>query len=52
MKLKSGVRKALNLILVYVVAGIVIFAMSERIERLNEIERLENETKVAININK
>ena len=52
MKLKSGVRKALNLILVYVVAGIVIFAMSERIARLNEIERLENETKVAININK
>ena len=52
MKMKDGVRKVLNLVLVYVIAGIVIFAMSERIERLNEIERLENESKVAININK
>ena len=41
MKLKEGVRKALNLILVYVIAGALIFAMSERVERLNEQERLE-----------
>ena len=52
MKLKSGVRKALNLVLVYVIAGLVIFAMSERVERLNEQERLKLESNLAININK
>ena len=52
MKLKEGVRKALNLILVYVIAGTLIFAMSERVERLNEQERLEKECNVAIKITK
>ena len=52
MKLKENVRKALNLVLVYVIAGALIFAMSERVERLNEQDRLEKESKVAININK
>ncbi|MBO5121521.1 MAG: hypothetical protein J6C28_07565 [Bacilli bacterium] len=52
MKLKEGVRKALNLILVYVIAGVLIFAMSERVERLNEQERLEKECNVAVKITK
>ena len=52
MKLKEGGRKALNLILVYVIAGALIFAMSERVERLNEQERLEKECNVAVKITK
>ena len=52
MKLKERVRKALNLILVYVIAGALIFAMSERVERLNEQERLEKECNVAVKITK
>ena len=52
MKMKDGVRKVLNLVLVYVIAGIVIFAMSERVERLNEQERLEKQCNVAVKIDK
>lgn len=52
MKLKEGVRKGLNLVLVYVIAGALIFAISERVERLNEQERLEKECNVAIKITK
>ena len=52
MKLKRGVRKALALVMVYVVSGIVIFAMSQRIERLNEIERQQKECNVAVKIDK
>ena len=52
MKLKNDVRKVLNLVLVYVIAGIVIFAMSERVERFNQQERFESESKVAVNISK
>ena len=52
MKMKDGVRKTLRLVLVYIVAGIVIFAMSERVERLNEQERLEKQCNVAVKIDK
>ena len=52
MKLKEGVRKVLNLVLVYVIAGALIFAMSERVERLNEQERLEKQCNVAVKIDK
>ena len=52
MKLKDGVRKVLNLVLVYVIAGALIFAMSERVERLNEQERLEKGYNVAVKIDK
>ena len=52
MRIKKSVRKVLNLILVYVIAGIIIFAMSERVERLNERDRLENKCNVAIKIDK
>ena len=52
MKLKDGVRKVLNLVLVYVIAGALIFAMSERVERLNEQERLEKQCNVAVKIDK
>ncbi len=52
MKMKDGVRKVLNLVLVYVIAGALIFAMSERVERLNEQERLEKQCNVAVKIDK
>ena len=52
MKLKEGVRKVLNLVLVYAIAGSLIFAMSERVERLNEQERLEKEYNLAVKITK
>lgn len=52
MKLKEGVRKVLNLALVYIIAGALIFAMSERVERLNEQDRLEKECNVAVKITK
>lgn len=52
MKKKDALRKVLNLVLVYVIAGIVIFAMSERVERLNEQERLEKQCNVAVKIDK
>ncbi len=48
MKLKDSVRKALTLILIYVIAGIGIFAMSQRVERLNEEERLQKECNVVV----
>ena len=38
------------MILVYVIAGIGIYVMSERVERLNEQERLEDKCNVAIKI--
>ena len=52
MRLKEGVRKVLAVILVYVIAGIGIFVMSQRIERLNEVERQQKECNVAVKINK
>jgi hypothetical protein len=52
MKMKDGVRKVLNLVLVYVIAGALIFAMSERVERLNEQERLEKQCNFAVKIDK
>ena len=52
MKLKKNIRKVLNLVLVYVIAGTLIFAMSERVERLNEQDRLEKGYDVAVKITK
>ena len=52
MKLKEGVRKFLTLVLIYVIAGIGIFAMSQRVERLNEEERLQENYNVVVKINK
>lgn len=52
MKLKKGVRMVLRLIMVYAISGVVIFAMSQRIERLNEIERQQKECNVAVKIDK
>ena len=52
MKLKEGVRKFLVVVLIYVVAGVGIFAMSQRVERLNEEERLEKEYNISVKNNK
>ena len=48
MRLKENVRKALNLVFVYVIAGALIFAMSERVERLNEQDRIEKGCNIAV----
>ena len=52
MKLKDGVRKVLNVALIYIIAGALILVMSERVERFNEQERLEKECNVAVKITK
>ena len=52
MRLKKSVRKVFNLMLVYIIAGLIIFAMSERVERLNEQDRLEKGCNVSVKISK
>ena len=52
MRLKKSVRKVFNLMLVYIIAGLIIFAMSERVERLNEQDRLEKGCNASVKISK
>lgn len=52
MKLKKYIRKALNVVLIYAISGIIIFAMSERVKWLNQQDRLEKGCSIAAKINK
>ncbi len=52
MKLKKGIKKGLKLIAIYSVAMICVLLMAERVERLNEIEKLESEVMAVVNFNK
>ena len=52
MKLKKGIKRGLKLIAIYFVAMICVLLMAERVERLNEIEKLESEVMTVVNFNK
>ena len=48
MNFKRIIRNGLNILGIYVIAMICILIMAEKVERLNEIDRLENGISVAI----
>lgn len=52
MKLKSFVKKGLTLAAIYFVAIIIMLMMAERVERLNELERMEKEAEISMKISK
>lgn len=52
MKLKDVIKKGIRLLAIYSVAMVVVLLMAERVEHLNEIERMEREVNVAVKINK
>lgn len=52
MKLKSFIKKGLTLTAIYFVAIIIILMMAERVERLNELERMKKETEISMKFSK
>lgn len=52
MKFKNGVKKGLKLLAVYFLAMLLVLMMAEKVERLNEIEKMEREANVAVKIDK
>ena len=52
MKLKNVVKKGLKLIAFYSIAMICVLLMAERVERLNELEKMESEVMTVVNFSK
>ena len=52
MKLKNVVKKGLKLIAIYYIAMICVLLMAERVERLNELEKMESEVMTVVNFSK
>lgn len=52
MKLKNVVKKGLKLIAIYSLAMICVLLMAERVERLNELEKMESEVMTVVNFSK
>ena len=48
MNLRKIIRNGLNVLAIYVIAMICILIMAEKVERLNEIDRLEKGISVAV----
>ena len=48
MNLRKIIRNGLNVLAMYVIAMICILIMAEKVERLNEIDRLEKGISVAV----
>ena len=52
MKLKNFVKKGLKLNAIYSLAMICVLLMAERVERLNELEKMESEVMTVVNFSK
>lgn len=52
MKLKDGVKKGLKLLAIYFIAILCMLMMADRVERLNEQERMEKVTEIGMKIDK
>lgn len=52
MKLKNVMKKGLKLLAIYFIAIICMLMMADRVERLNEKERMEKVTEIGMKIDK
>lgn len=52
MKVKEIIRKGIIVVLIYSVAMIGVLLMSDKVERMNELEKEKNQCNLAVKIDK